>query len=1011
MNLFDLYVQDVKSLRNIDITKSKEFIDVSLCKTIKPHSMCNIKIFPYEVNSYLISVVYKDNLGNKYPCRQLINIANPVISNNGFTYFSEKLDVSTDKHFTSSISIPIILDDNYTKLMVSFTDKFIHSDVICQNSLSRNNSFDYQKGALCTIQLFIPEGTYDLPKNRSLIIRGTTLSEAKVNQVKIEFTLISNNVANIITSANNVIISPADGQLGNAKQVFVLNTGSIASATDFSLKIPSPLTITTNTCGTSIAAGGSCSFFVNVTSSLTSSGQVSMSLTYNDSSQTQLINFNVIYKIATASPLLTLQSSGSLVNTSVAGGVYYTVIVVTNAGNVAFTNLQFNSVNNQNQYMNYGASSTTCITGQSLAINASCVMIIGYNPNAVQALSSVTIIPTVNYTQNGTTQSYSSTSTVIQYSAINTNNYRVVGDYGSIATSTAVATWVATKNPPFANALTISNAITKGAGNIFVMGQSNGAVWGSSDSGGMFWTSGTPPGATAITSIIYNSTSTLYYLSGGVSMRTIMTAPNLSTAWATMFTATAGVSINSIYANANATVFIAPSTSVFPTSNNGISWTQQTVIAGSYSAALFDGTSTYYAFGFAGNSARSTNPTTLGTWVANASTVTNGAATLSVRSAVLNAGTFVAVGSGGTTSIYTTTNPQAASPAWVSRASTTTQLNSIIFGGSLYVTVGNSGTILTSSNATTWTARTSGTTANLLSVYYDGTYYWATGNAIILVSTDGITWNRITLNSLIINDSTYLAVGSNGLIYTSADLITWTRRTSGTTNILEQATCQKPNSCIVVGDAGTILTSSDLITWSPQTSGTTNKLNQFVCGITNCLIVGNSGTVLSTNNISTLNSWTTITPAPTANNLNAVDFLFNETGAEGNLFVAVGSSGTIITSPNGVNWTARTSGVTANINDVKCSLSSTVSIACVAVGATNGTNATILTSIDGKTWTPQTTGVTNVNLNAVMYLNGVYIAVGDSNTILTSSDAITWTSRTSNLSATTAINLRDVLMF
>lgn len=55
-----------------------------------------------------------------------------------------------------------------------------------------------------------------------------------------------------------------------------------------------------------------------------------------------------------------------------------------------------------------------------------------------------------------------------------------------------------------------------------------------------------------------------------------------------------------------------------------------------------------------------------------------------------------------------------------------------------------------------------------------------------------------------------------------------------------------------------------------------------------------------------------------------------------------------------------------------------------------GTGGTILTSPDGAEWTAQSSG-TNVWLVAVNYCDGLYIAVGDQGTILTSPDAVNWT--------------------
>ena len=108
----------------------------------------------------------------------------------------------------------------------------------------------------------------------------------------------------------------------------------------------------------------------------------------------------------------------------------------------------------------------------------------------------------------------------------------------------------------------------------------------------------------------------------------------------------------------------------------------------------------------------------------------------------------------------------------------------------LFVVVGDSGTILTSSDGTTWTSRTSGTSNGLYNIFY--------GN------------------------STFVAEGHSGTILTSSDGTTWTSRTSGTSEHLYGITYG--NSTFVVagdndsGSVGTILTSSDGITWVSRTS-------------------------------------------------------------------------------------------------------------------------------------------------------------------------------------------------
>jgi hypothetical protein len=106
--------------------------------------------------------------------------------------------------------------------------------------------------------------------------------------------------------------------------------------------------------------------------------------------------------------------------------------------------------------------------------------------------------------------------------------------------------------------------------------------------------------------------------------------------------------------------------------------------------------------------------------------------------------------------------------------------------------------------------------------------------------------------------------------------------------------------------------------------------------------------------------------------------------------VAVGSDGTtILTSPDGITWTERTSGTSDN--DLRGVAYENGTF--VAVGA----SGTILTSSDGTTWTSRTSG-TNATLQGVTYANSTFVVVGRSGTIRTSSDGTTWTSRTSGTS-------------
>jgi len=123
--------------------------------------------------------------------------------------------------------------------------------------------------------------------------------------------------------------------------------------------------------------------------------------------------------------------------------------------------------------------------------------------------------------------------------------------------------------------------------------------------------------------------------------------------------------------------------------------------------------------------------------------------------------------------------------------------------------------------------------------------------------------------------------------------------------------------------------------------------------------------------------------APPTNSLVGVNNILNAVTWSGTQFVAVGGPGSILTSPDGISWTSRTSGTGNALTGVTWS-----GTQFVAVGS--GTGGIILTSPDGITWTSRTSG-TQSFLSGVTWSGTRFVAVGSMGTILTSPDGITWT--------------------
>ena len=113
------------------------------------------------------------------------------------------------------------------------------------------------------------------------------------------------------------------------------------------------------------------------------------------------------------------------------------------------------------------------------------------------------------------------------------------------------------------------------------------------------------------------------------------------------------------------------------------------------------------------------------------------------------------------------------------------------------------------------------------------------------------------------------------------------------------------------------------------------------------------------------------------------------------LFVAVASSGIgnrVMTSPDGITWTTRTSSADNEWRSV-CYGNPGGFNQFVAV-SNSGTGNRVMTSPDGITWTTRASA-TNNDWRSVCYGNGLFVAVassGPQNRVMTSPDGITWTS-------------------
>lgn len=150
------------------------------------------------------------------------------------------------------------------------------------------------------------------------------------------------------------------------------------------------------------------------------------------------------------------------------------------------------------------------------------------------------------------------------------------------------------------------------------------------------------------------------------------------------------------------------------------------------------------------------------------------------------------------------------------------------------------------------------------------------------------------------------------------------------------------------------------------------KVNDILATNASFITVGIYGRVGRTNNVN--GSWTPITTGYSVN--------INSIAKGKSLFVACGQNGLVTTSPDGFTWTQRASNISTNLNEVKW-IEATQKFIAV------GDSGKLIHSTNGIDWNTVSTALTTIR--SVAYFNGKYVIVGDSGKIYTSSDLSSWT--------------------
>jgi hypothetical protein len=450
---------------------------------------------------------------------------------------------------------------------------------------------------------------------------------------------------------------------------------------------------------------------------------------------------------------------------------------------------------------------------------------------------------------------------------------------------------------------------------------------------------------------------------------TVASAQN--TTWTWVNPQPQGNSFNDVAHNDSLFVAVGSQGIIF-TSADGQNWTpRNSGTIEQLSVVVWNG-SQFLVSGSAGSMLRSSDGLT---WTVSPSGIT-------ASDMLWDGSQYVAAGTAGKIS----TSPDGLN--WTSRVSGAGNFDSIRYiswNGSQYVAYLYPDTLLTSPDSITWTMHEN-IVNNLVGLVWNGSQFLTMGGTAVYTSVDGLTWQNIgsadnsQLWTIMWDGTQYVGGGASGMVATSPDGLSWTTQTSNATETIWNIDFNGTRY-VAVGLKGTLVSSLDgnnWITQLPTAVVTSSDWSDVIWDGSKFLALGQTTGSITGAIYSSPDgiSWTLVFENSKA---------FKSIASDGSQFVAVGFSGNIVTSSNGVDWTSRTSGTSQTLYSVVWDGSRFVVV---------GSWGTILTSTNGTNWTAQTSGTTE-SLQGIEWDGSLFVAVGTKGKILTSPDATTWTSQTS----------------
>lgn len=364
------------------------------------------------------------------------------------------------------------------------------------------------------------------------------------------------------------------------------------------------------------------------------------------------------------------------------------------------------------------------------------------------------------------------------------------------------------------------------------------------------------------------------------------------------------------------------------------------------------------------------------------------------RGAAHRSGLWVAVGHGTTARSVDGTN-------WTFRASplpfSDGFFEAVATDGDRFVAVGTAADIGWTGDGINWHAASVPMppeirSPNLRDVTWTGSQFIAVGDAgTVLSSADGTQWvvrsfvPALEIRAIAASEDVAVArgprAGGGGVeeILTSTDGVNWTER-GEIIDAVHRAYTARGNELFTVGtvaitDLGARVAvgrSTDGHTWSYSVIPGASLLSRIV--VEGQRIVAAQSTDEIFVSLDDGATWSKVT-------LGGFPYGISSGVWTGSQFVLVGHGGIVVTSPDGVAWTLRSTGTDHDLFDIATGAGRIVAVAG---------NGFIYHSTDGITWAQHIPPAPRISLNTVTWGGDRFLAAGFGSDVLTSADGIVW---------------------